>query len=41
MKVDYHIYNALWRWAKRRHAHKSARWVTRKYFYPTPKSIER
>jgi RNA-directed DNA polymerase len=36
--ADYHIYNALWRWAKRRHPHKNAQWVMRKYFYPTPDS---
>ena len=31
-KVDHHIWLALWRWARRRHPRKSARWVRRKYF---------
>jgi RNA-directed DNA polymerase len=29
---DYAIFRALWRWARRRHPHKGARWVRRKYF---------
>lgn len=32
--VDYQIWRALWRWAKRRHPHKGRRWVTRRYFIP-------
>jgi len=31
-KVDHEIVQALWRWAKRRHRNKSARWVRAKYF---------
>ena len=30
--VDRYIFQALWRWARRRHPHKSARWIRRKYF---------
>jgi RNA-directed DNA polymerase len=30
--VDYHIWRALWRWAKRRHPKKSKRWTYRRYF---------
>ncbi len=32
VKVDYHIWRALWRWARRRHPRKSCRWVRQKYF---------
>ena len=31
-KVDRHIFQALWRWARRRHPRKSARWLRSKYF---------
>ncbi|MCZ4721562.1 group II intron reverse transcriptase/maturase [Legionella pneumophila] len=31
-KVDYLIFVALWRWAKRRHPNKSAKWIKAKYF---------
>jgi RNA-directed DNA polymerase len=31
-KVDHHIWQALWRWARRRHPNKSSRWVRQKYF---------
>jgi RNA-directed DNA polymerase len=31
-KVDSAIFEALWRWAKRRHPNKDGRWVARKYF---------
>jgi len=31
-EVDDYLFWSLWRWAKRRHHHKSARWVKRKYF---------
>jgi RNA-directed DNA polymerase len=31
-KIDHDIYQALWRWARRRHRHKGARWIRRKYF---------
>lgn len=30
--VDYHIFLALWSWAKRRHPNKGARWIRRRYF---------
>jgi RNA-directed DNA polymerase len=32
VKVDNHIWQALWRWARRRHPRKSPRWVRRRYF---------
>ncbi len=32
--VDAQIFHALWRWAKRRHPHKGARWIARRYFHP-------
>lgn len=31
-KVSHAIFGSLWRWAKRRHPHKSLRWVKGKYF---------
>src|SRR5712691_6771684 len=31
-RVDDVIFKKLWRWARRRHRHKSARWVKAKYF---------
>jgi RNA-directed DNA polymerase len=31
-KIDHDIYQALWRWAKRRHREKGARWIKEKYF---------
>ncbi len=31
-KVDHAIFGSLWRWARRRHPHKSLRWVKEKYF---------
>ncbi|GLC94642.1 group II intron reverse transcriptase/maturase [Cupriavidus sp. TA19] len=31
-RVEHEIFNALRRWAKRRHPHKSVEWVRRKYF---------
>lgn len=31
-RLDHHIHWQLWRWAKRRHPTKSARWKVRKYF---------
>lgn len=31
--VDYHIYNALQRWCKRRHPKKGKWWVNKKYFH--------
>ncbi len=37
-RLDNHIYWQLWRWAKRRHPHKSAAWIARKYFSATAKS---
>lgn len=30
--VDYAIFEAIWRWARRRHPRKNARWVKDKYF---------
>jgi RNA-directed DNA polymerase len=33
-KVDHEIFLALWRWAKRRHHNKGARWIRAKYFGP-------
>jgi RNA-directed DNA polymerase len=30
--VDHHIWQALWRWARRRHPNKSCWWVRQKYF---------
>ena len=32
VKVDHHVWQALWRWARRRHPRKSCRWVRQKYF---------
>lgn len=31
-KVDHEIFQALWRWSKRRHPNKGLRWVKNKYF---------
>jgi RNA-directed DNA polymerase len=31
-KVDRHIFQALWRWARRRHPRKSVKWIRSKYF---------
>jgi RNA-directed DNA polymerase len=31
-KVDHEMVMALWRWARRRHRNKGARWIRRKYF---------
>lgn len=31
--VDFQIWNALWRWALRRHKHKGKNWVARRYFH--------
>src|SRR5207248_3116120 len=33
--VDHQLHQALWRWARRRHRHQSARWVKRRYFPDT------
>jgi RNA-directed DNA polymerase len=33
-KVDHAIFQALWRWARRRHSKKSRRWIKNKYFVP-------
>jgi RNA-directed DNA polymerase len=30
--VSHHIFQALWRWAKRRHPNKSMGWIKNKYF---------
>ena len=32
--VDYAIFQALWRWATRRHPNKGVRWVKARYFHP-------
>jgi RNA-directed DNA polymerase len=34
VSIDYYIWHALFRWAKRRHPGKSSHWVLRKYFLP-------
>jgi RNA-directed DNA polymerase len=31
-KMDHAIFQALWRWAKRRHPNKPPGWIRRKYF---------
>lgn len=31
--VDAQIFQALWRWAKRRHHNKGSKWIVRKYFH--------
>jgi RNA-directed DNA polymerase len=33
--IDHAIFQALWRWAKRRHPTKGARWVRARYFHAT------
>jgi len=35
--IEYQVYQALWRWAKRRHRNKSKRWIYTKYFRPKHK----
>jgi len=30
--IDHHIFEVLWQWAKRRHPHKNAQWIRKKYF---------
>lgn len=32
-RVDYEIYNCLWRWAKRRHDKKGRKWIARRYWH--------
>jgi RNA-directed DNA polymerase len=32
-KVDYKIWLALWRWAKRRHPNKGRKWISQRYFH--------
>jgi RNA-directed DNA polymerase len=32
-KVDYHIWNALWKWARRRHPKKNKHWIADRYFH--------
>jgi RNA-directed DNA polymerase len=34
VNLDNQVYQALWRWAKRRHHNKSNRWIYAKYFHP-------
>lgn len=31
--IDHHIWRMLWRWARRRHPAKGAKWVLRRYFH--------
>jgi RNA-directed DNA polymerase len=31
-KMDHLVWHALWRWAKRRHPNKSAKWIRQRYF---------
>ena len=31
--MDYDIWRAIWRWAKRRHPNKSGQWVRERYFH--------
>jgi len=31
-KIDSRVWNMLWKWAKRRHPHKSKKWITSKYW---------
>src|ERR1700694_2498746 len=33
-RVDRHIFSSLWRWVRRRHPNKNARWCKQKYFAP-------
>lgn len=32
-RVDHQVYNALWRWAKRRHPNKGKYWISARYFH--------
>jgi RNA-directed DNA polymerase len=32
-RVDHEIWQALWRWAKRRHPQRSGRWIKQRYFH--------
>src|SRR5206468_11122293 len=32
VKVDQQVFSKLWRWARRRHRHKTTAWVKRRYF---------
>ncbi|WP_317368560.1 group II intron reverse transcriptase/maturase [uncultured Tyzzerella sp.] len=32
-KLDYEIWNCLWKWCKRRHPNKGRRWIAKKYFH--------
>ena len=32
-KLDYRVWNMLWRWAKRRHPKKSRSWIAKKYWH--------
>jgi RNA-directed DNA polymerase len=31
-KIDHQVFQAVWKWAKRRHPNKSLQWIKRKYF---------
>jgi len=33
--IDNHIWQKLWRWAKRRHPNRGKKWIMKKYFTPT------
>lgn len=32
-RIDYEIYNCLWRWAKRRHKKKGRKWIAKRYWH--------
>jgi RNA-directed DNA polymerase len=32
-KLDHRMWNMLWKWAKRRHPHKSRTWIAKKYWH--------
>ncbi len=38
VRVDHEIFKAIWRWVKRRHRNKSAKWIKKKYFLSTKRS---
>lgn len=36
--IDYHVWQALWRWAIKRHPNKNKQWIKDKYFKKTPRT---
>lgn len=34
-KLDTYLFHKLWKWAKRRHPNKNAKWIKKKYWYST------